>query len=419
MADYYPLLARALDALPDRSPDMREAVYERARAALTGQLRSLDPPLSEEDIDAERRSLDAAIGRLEDEFGAKVPEPAAAAAVPGEAPAAAVAPAAVPAAAEPPPPSEPDLPEPGPPVALKLPEPERPRPVETAADFAPDDSPARQRPRIDVVRPKGDRSRLLRNGIVAAALAAVIGAIAAAAWSLRDTPATVQSKISENAAERPPEPQDSKFADRVGGERAPAAPPVAAAAPPPTRAGAPDITIAQRATLYEEAGGPNNGPRAAAGQVVWRLDAVNAGQGQPLQTVVRATAEAQEAGLTVAMVIRRNTDATLPASHVIELTFTPTDPSRNVRDVGLLQFKDDESARGSPVSGLPVPVRENIFLIGLSNLKGDIERNTDLMLRRNWIDLPIRYASGGRAILTFEKGSAGDRVMREAFEQWK
>ncbi|MBY0296700.1 MAG: histidine kinase, partial [Methylobacterium sp.] len=180
-----------------------------------------------------------------------------------------------------------------------------------------------------------------------------------------------------------------------------------------------EIAVAQRATLFEETGAQGSQPRAIPAQVVWRLDAVNAGQGQPLQTVVRAEVEAQEAGLSLSLVIRRNTDAALPASHVIELTFTPTDPARAVRDVGLLQFKDDESGRGSPVSGLPVPVRENLFLIGLSNLKGDVERNTDLLLRRNWIDLPLRYASNTRAILTFEKGSAGERVMREAFAQWQ
>ena len=63
MADYYPLLARALDAMPDRSPALRQAVYERARGALIGQLRSLDPPLSEDDIDLDHvRRPDATYG---------------------------------------------------------------------------------------------------------------------------------------------------------------------------------------------------------------------------------------------------------------------------------------------------------------------------------------------------------------------
>jgi hypothetical protein len=69
----------------------------------------------------------------------------------------------------------------------------------------------------------------------------------------------------------------------------------------------------------------------------------------------------------------------LPASHLIELTFTtPNDPGRTVREVGVLQFKIDEAGRGTPLAGLPVPVKENVFLVGLSNVPRDIEANTDL-----------------------------------------
>jgi hypothetical protein len=66
-----------------------------------------------------------------------------------------------------------------------------------------------------------------------------------------------------------------------------------------------------------------------------------------------------------------------------------------------------------------VPVRENLFLIGLSNLQNDIERNIDLIVRRNWIDLPVRMASGQRAILSLEKGAAGEQVVNDAFRQWQ
>ncbi|SFV11054.1 hypothetical protein SAMN02799631_05199 [Methylobacterium sp. 174MFSha1.1] len=443
MADYYPLLARALEALPDRSPDLRHTVYERARAALIGQLRSLDPPLSEADIEAERVSLDRAIARLEIEHGGP-PEPAppepnhapepsreplAEPAVTPEPLRAVASPTLPPALPEPSPPAAPAphhadaLPEAGPPVELKLP-PARARTPDPAEDPGTTD-PGPQRPRLDVVAPKRDRSRLVRNGIVAAVLATIVGAIAVTAWSLRDNPAALPAGFAENGPNRPAENQDSKFADRVGGERAPQAPAPAPAAPAAPQGGAPrpsptpDIAVAQRGTLYEENGPQGSAPKATQARVVWRLDAVNGGQGQPLQTVVRGNVDVPDAGLSLAMVLRRNTDATLPASHILELTFTATDPNRTVRDVGLIQFKDDETGRGSPVSGLPVPVRDNLFLIGLSNLKADIERNTDLLLKRNWIDLPIRYANGNRAILTFEKGNAGEKVMREAFEQWQ
>jgi hypothetical protein len=51
MADYYPLIARAIAGLDPNAPgESRRALYERARAALIQQLRSVQPPLSESEI---------------------------------------------------------------------------------------------------------------------------------------------------------------------------------------------------------------------------------------------------------------------------------------------------------------------------------------------------------------------------------
>ena len=82
---------------------------------------------------------------------------------------------------------------------------------------------------------------------------------------------------------------------------------------------------------------------------------------------MRANVEIPDAGLALDLILRRNPDQALPASHTIELTFTtsPGDPGRVVRDVGLLQFKNEEAVRGTPLAGLPVPVKDNVFLIGL------------------------------------------------------
>ena len=85
MADYYPLIARAVEALSEKSPDLRRAVYERARSALTEQLRALDPPISEADIARERSSLDNAIDRIEANYREK-PAPAPPAAAPTKQP---------------------------------------------------------------------------------------------------------------------------------------------------------------------------------------------------------------------------------------------------------------------------------------------------------------------------------------------
>lgn len=68
MADYYPLLARAVAALPNSTRESRTSIYERARKALLGQLRSLDPPVSAEHLESEGKALDEAIARLEAEL---------------------------------------------------------------------------------------------------------------------------------------------------------------------------------------------------------------------------------------------------------------------------------------------------------------------------------------------------------------
>ncbi len=66
MADYYSLLSRAVSNLPKSSPaSARRAIYDRARKALIGQLRSLKPPLPESDIAREENALDAAIAQIE------------------------------------------------------------------------------------------------------------------------------------------------------------------------------------------------------------------------------------------------------------------------------------------------------------------------------------------------------------------
>src|SRR3981081_2620488 len=68
MADYYPLIARAIAGLDPSAPgESRRALYERARAALITQLRSVDPPLSESEVTRERLSLEEAVRKVESE----------------------------------------------------------------------------------------------------------------------------------------------------------------------------------------------------------------------------------------------------------------------------------------------------------------------------------------------------------------
>src|ERR1700727_791030 len=135
MADYYPLIARAIAGLDPIAPgEIRRALYERARAALVTQLRSVEPPLSESEITRERLSLEEAIRKVEADAARKArmearteprfePRPLKAPSRP--------APAAMPAP-PPPPPAAPSQP-PAPPAA----EPPQPELLEDQQDEPP------------------------------------------------------------------------------------------------------------------------------------------------------------------------------------------------------------------------------------------------------------------------------------------
>jgi hypothetical protein len=75
MADYYPLIARAIAGLDPSAPgESRRALYERARTALIQQLRSVQPPLSESEITRERLSLEEAVRKVESEAAQRARE---------------------------------------------------------------------------------------------------------------------------------------------------------------------------------------------------------------------------------------------------------------------------------------------------------------------------------------------------------
>jgi hypothetical protein len=71
MADYYTLIARA--ATRADTDETRRSMYDRARAAQLAQLRKLEPPLSEAEIERERSLLEEAIRRVERETAGALP----------------------------------------------------------------------------------------------------------------------------------------------------------------------------------------------------------------------------------------------------------------------------------------------------------------------------------------------------------
>lgn len=403
MADFHPILARAIAGLTDKSPEARKAVYDRARAALLAQLRSLDPPLSEADITRERLSLDEAVSRIEAEIAlADALEPSF----------------------PPQPPAERAAPAPRPP------QPPAPRPAPAEESRRGDERPSLReepvRPRVSPPQRRSVDPGHVRTAIVGGGVALAVAVIAGAAYYVnkvapQDQP--VRPRVEQPAA---PAQQDQtgKINERAGAEQPAPAPSQQAgqrAAGPAGAGPGSDIPVAQRAILYIEVPEAPQQPRTVQGRVFWRLDSDTVGQGRPVETIVRATIEMPDAGLALDFTIRRNTDPAFPASHIIGLRFVTSGEAASdaIREVGVPQFKTDESERGAPLSAISSALGENLFVAALSNVQIEAERNLDLMQNRPWVDLPVRFASGRRGIITFEKGVSGNQTIAEALERWR
>lgn len=537
MADYYPLIARAISSLEPGAPgEARRALYERARAALIAQLRGVQPPLTESEITRERLALEEAVRKVEAEAAQRSRvEPQKAEPVargrPGDALRSSVRTRTPPPEEEAPRESrrpEPPAPPAPPPAPPEPPRRDRPRPPAAGSSEPRLDSPRgdAQRPSRGPAAPRRGADNGQQNGNqqntgsqngsqnglrgfrdVVADANDLGGAAAQASRAARRTYANVPSPTPEfdriepsmedrlesfgddpyaydelaagephldeprpttarpargARAERAPKPLRSpsrfplksaialglvlvlagaglllgpKLWSMVRGGSATAPQPVAEAPKAPAgdsavkpkiadRVGQPGqpaqvAPIAQKVVLYDEDPADPQGKRYE-GRVVWRVDQVAAANGQPPDVAVRADIEVPDRKLKMTLSIRRNTDASLPASHTAELTFTlpPDFAGGGVGNVPGILMKTNEQTKGTPLAGLAVKVTDGFFLIGLSNVEADRARNIALLKERSWFDIPLVYSNQRRAILAIEKGSPGERAFADAFAAW-
>ncbi|HVW56319.1 MAG TPA: hypothetical protein VHC00_11595 [Rhizobiaceae bacterium] len=200
--------------------------------------------------------------------------------------------------------------------------------------------------------------------------------------------------------------------------------PAAPATPQPGATGVPadnttQIPVGQHAIFYEERTDAAQGS-AQNGTVVWSLVKESPGGDSPPEPAIRAEATIPGKDVQLRMTIRRNTDQTLPASHIVELIFLTPDhfEGGGIESVLRIAMKDTEQSPGSPLLGIPAKISDGFFLFALNNDKASIETNMNLLRQQSWIDIPIVYKSGRRALITLEKGIPGNKVFDEAMKAW-
>lgn len=281
-------------------------------------------------------------------------------------------------------------------------------PQGTPTDTAP---PAAGAPAANGVRPRQFTQRLLPDGT-----------------ETDEGPGVSASNAFEEgtnvvAAEVSPAPDQAR--DAAAAAAAAAAAGTTPTAPPATQAPAgaaqtqAPIAVGQRAVFYEERSAEREGTQQD-GNVVWSVVREAPAEGQPPEPAIRAVAEIPSTGMKMTLTIRRNADQTLPASHVIEIMFdTPRGaPGGGIENVQRLALKPTEQARGEALIGISGKISDGFFIVALNDLEQAVRSNLALLGREQWIDIPLAYSSGQRALMSIEKGIPGDRVFKEALDAW-
>ena len=202
------------------------------------------------------------------------------------------------------------------------------------------------------------------------------------------------------------------------------APADGAAAPDAAVPGGPDtggngLTGPSQGILYEEGEVAGSKGAALQGTAKWEMVRESIGGGAP-EPIVRATIEVPERAITTTIIIRRNRDEALPASHLVEVAFElPVNfPGGGITNLPGLIMKTTEGSRGDALIGASARVSDGLFWIALSSSESDQKLNLELLRDRGWIDLPMLYNNGRRAILTLAKGSEGAAAIDQAIEAW-
>ena len=435
MPDYASILKRSIAGLADPSPEMREAVYQRARAALARQLTAVDPPLSTREIELQHQELEDAVTRLEAEFAPSAPASDFGGGM---------------SAKEdflytPPPP-----PMGGGERRQAAPQPADFGAVPTGGRYDEDEEDF-----DDEEEERGSRLPLL-IGVVAVVLVLVgagayvyaerdtlFGGSHEKAASVGEVASTEAAPVAAPAAPQPAEPE--KRPDRLtnGPETPPASAPAetdttvaAPATPEPAPAPSTGTVASSEGLPLENLSGLGNDASKADTNLVEQraIYYFQGSDGQPGQAndgtatwaeitkdnrpAIQATLKIPERNVTVTVTIYKNYDTALPASHLVEVQFYGSLSDSPIQRVPALVLKQTEQARGQPLAGAAVPVTNELFWIALSNEQEDVTRNVQLLREGSWFDIPILFSDQTRALLTFEKGIPGDKVFETVMASW-
>ncbi len=177
----------------------------------------------------------------------------------------------------------------------------------------------------------------------------------------------------------------------------------------------PAVLAGSQSLLLEASSDGRTGAVPFSGTVDWAK-----GEDELGQPTLVGKASIPARALNVSVTIRKNTDPSLPASHLMEVNFDVSDTfvGGSISSLPGVLLKNEELVPGTPLVGASARIVGNSFLFALSSSPDDETANVNLLENRRWLDLAIVYGTGRNAILTLEKDSEADTLFKEVFAAW-
>lgn len=183
----------------------------------------------------------------------------------------------------------------------------------------------------------------------------------------------------------------------------------------PVADGTPSI---EKMLFYETSLGLEQQARYEGG-VTWSEEVES--DGTVSRPFIRAQIQVPERGLSIDMSIKLNGDQTLPVSHLIDINFSLPDDFEGgeIDQVTEVKMKNTEEQPGDRLAAISAKIDTTFFVVGLENDDQDVvATNLQLLARRNWIDIPISYSNGRKALITLEKGASGVAIFDKVLAAW-
>ncbi|OJU68635.1 MAG: hypothetical protein BGO05_28300 [Rhizobiales bacterium 63-7] len=166
----------------------------------------------------------------------------------------------------------------------------------------------------------------------------------------------------------------------------------------------------ETAFLYEEKV-VGETPFAVKGEVRWTITAPGA-NGNKYPKAVATISMPGKAAIQVVTFLK-NEDRDLPASHVFEFLLPPDGSVKNVVRVAM---KETEQDKGNILIGVPADITKDFKMFALNDFPKAVAVNTEMLRKRNWLDIPVTYTNGNRALVTIGKGRLGAKAINAVLD---